>query len=84
MAVTKPTTTKDVATTPDLTDTAAAAGPTEAERVEQIVELTDPAVVADVQAPKTVRVKNPWDGAITEVPESIVGALVDSGYTKTK
>lgn len=84
MAVTKPTTTKDVATTPDLTDTAEAAGPTEAERVAQIEELTDPAVVADVKEPKYVTVTSPWDGAKTQVPEAIVGALLDSGYTKGK
>jgi hypothetical protein len=56
---------------------------TEAERVEQIVELTDPAVVADVKAPKTVKVTSPH-GFVTEVPESVVDALVESGYSKSK
>lgn len=83
MAITKPTTTKDVATTPDLTDTAVAAGPAEAERVAQVTELTDAAVVADVKAPKYVKVTSPL-GHESEVPESIVGVLLDSGYRKSK
>ena len=53
------------------------------ERVAQTSELTDPAVVADVEQPKTVKVKSPL-GAVTEVPEGIVEALLDSGYTKSK
>jgi hypothetical protein len=83
MAITKPTTTKTVATTPDLTDTAEAAGPTEAERVAQIEELTDPAVVADVKSPKYVKVTSPA-GFESEVPEGIVDSLLDSGYRKGK
>lgn len=43
--------------------------------------LTDPAVVAKVPAVKTVKVTSPH-GYVTEVPEEIVQALLDSGYTK--
>ena len=77
MAIRKPT------MTADLTETAEAAGPTDAERVEQIAELTAPEMVADVQAPKTVKVISPA-GFVTEVPEGIVGALLDSGYSTSK
>jgi hypothetical protein len=48
----------------------------------KVTELTDPAMVADVDAPKTVKVKSPT-GAVTEVPEGIVDALLDSGYSKS-
>ena len=77
MAIRKPT------TTADLTETAEAAGPTDAERVEQIAELTAPEMVADVKAPKTVKVTSP-SGFVTEVPEGLAGMLLDSGYSKSK
>jgi hypothetical protein len=74
---------KKATTTDDLTASAVDPTPTHEERVEQVVEVTDPSMVAKVDAPKTVKVKSPA-GTITEVPESIVEALVDSGYSKTK
>lgn len=74
---------KKATTTEDLTASAEAATPTLEERVAQTVELTDPAVVADVEQPKTVKVKSPF-GAVTEVPEGIVDALLESGYSKSK
>ena len=74
---------KKATTTEDLTASADSPSPTLAEQVERIVEATDPEVVAKVDAPKTVKVKSPF-GAVTEVPESIVDALVESGYTKSK
>lgn len=77
MAITKAT------TTADLTDTGKAAGPTEQERVDQVVALTDEAVLADVKSPKYVRVTSPA-GFVSDVPESIVQSLLDSGYSKAK
>ena len=74
---------KKATTTEDLTASAESATPTLEERVAQTSELTDPAVVADVEQAKTVKVKSPF-GAVTEVPEGIVEALLDSGYTKSK
>jgi hypothetical protein len=74
---------KKATTTEDLTASAESATPTLEERVAQTSELTDPAVVADVEQPKTVKVKSPL-GAVTEVPEGIVEALLESGYTKSK
>ena len=38
---------------------------------------------ADVESVKTVKVKSPT-GAVTEVPESILDALLESGYSKAK
>jgi len=74
---------KKATTTEDLTASAEAAGPSLDEQVERIVEATDPSVVADVKAPKTVKLKSPA-GFVSEVPEGIVDALLDSGYSKTK
>jgi hypothetical protein len=48
-----------------------------------VEEHTDPAVLADVEQPKTYKVKSPA-GDVVEVPESILDALLDSGYSKTK
>ena len=77
MAARKPTTTED------LTASAESAAPTPEERVQDIVDNTDPDVVAKVDEVKTQKVKSPT-GAVTEVPESIVQALLDSGYSKTR
>lgn len=74
---------KKATNTEDLTKSAESPAPTLSERVAQVEELTDPAMVAEVEAPKTVKVKSPF-GAVTEVPESIVDALIESGYTKSK
>ena len=74
---------KKATTTDDLTASAESASPTPEERVQGIVDNTDPAVVAKVDEPKYQKVKSPT-GAVTEVPESIVQALLDSGYSKTR
>jgi hypothetical protein len=77
MAVKKPTTTEE------LTASAVDPAPTRTDLVEGIVENTDPEMVAKVDAPKTYKVKSPA-GDTVEVPESILDALLDSGYSKTK
>ena len=74
---------KKATTIDDLTAAAEDVSPTLEQQVAQVEELTDPAMVADVDSPKYVKVKSPA-GAVTEVPEGIVDALVDSGYSKTK
>lgn len=53
------------------------------DQLEAVADLTDESVLADVEEPKTVKVKSPT-GAVTEVPETILDALLDSGYSKTK
>lgn len=53
------------------------------DQLTKVSDLTQPETVADVEAPKTVKVKSPL-GAVTEVPEGIVDALLDSGYSKSK
>lgn len=76
----------DVTTTDDLTQDGVDGvdlSPTHDELVAGIEEHTDPDTNADVDAPKTVKVKSP-SGAVTEVPESILDALLDSGYSKSK
>lgn len=50
---------------------------------EAIADLTSDDMLAEVDAPKTVKVKSPT-GAVTEVPEGILEALLDSGYSKSK
>lgn len=54
-------------------------------QVEQasVEELSSPEILANPEQPKTVKVKSPT-GSVTEVPESIVDALTDSGYSKSK
>jgi hypothetical protein len=75
MAVKKATTTDDLAKSDDPTP------PSLEEQVARVGEVTDAGVVADVAAPKMVKLKAPT-GAVTEVPEGIVAALLDSGYKK--
>lgn len=74
MAVKKATTTDDLRNEQQVAND---------DQLAQVEELTDPAVVADVSQPKTVKVTSPL-GAVTEVPEAIVDALLDSGYSKSK
>jgi hypothetical protein len=71
---------KNATTTKDLRNEQQVANDNQAEKVS---ELTDPAMVADVEQPKTVKVTSPT-GAVTEVPEGIVQSLLDSGYSKSK
>jgi len=51
------------------------------DQLTRVTELTDPSVVENVEQPKLVRVTSP-SGATTLVPEGILEALLDSGYTK--
>lgn len=53
------------------------------EQLVKVSDLTDPAVVVKSDPTTTVKVKSPT-GAVTEVPEGIVSALLDSGYSKIK
>lgn len=53
------------------------------DQIAKVSDLTDEAVVVKPDAVKTVKVKSPT-GAVTEVPESIADALLDSGYSKSK
>lgn len=82
MATKKATTTSDL-TAEDLTATAEDPQPTREELVEQVTEATAPEMVANVDQPKTQKVKAPT-GEVVEVPESILDALLDSGYSKTR
>lgn len=82
MAVSKATTTSDL-TAEDLTAKAQDTLPTREQMVQRVVEHSDPNMVAKVDAPKTVKVTSPA-GTVTEVPEGIVDALLDSGYSKSK
>lgn len=74
---------KKATTTEDLTKSAESASPSLEEQVAQIEENTSPEVVAKVDTVKYVKVKSP-SGAVTEVPDSISQALLDSGYSKSK
>lgn len=82
MATKKATTTEDL-TAEDLTAKAEDPTPTRDELVAGIEENTDPSVLSDVDSPKTYKVKSPA-GTVTEVPESILDALLESGYSKSK
>ena len=82
MAVKKATTTSDL-TAEDLTASAVDPQPTRADMVAGVEEHTSKDVLAKVDEPKTTKVKSPA-GSVTEVPESIVQALLDSGYSKSK
>lgn len=85
MAVNKATTVKDLSTE-DLTASAVDPQPTRPELVERVVEHSDSDLVAKTADVKYVKVTSPA-GTVTEVPESLVDALKDSGYStssKTK
>lgn len=53
------------------------------DQLTKVSDLTQPETVAEVESPNTVKVKSPL-GAVTEVPEGIVEALLASGYSKSK
>ncbi len=53
------------------------------DQLTKVSDLTQPETVADVETPKTVKVKSPL-GHVSEVPEGIVAVLLDSGYSKSK
>jgi hypothetical protein len=79
MAVKKATTTEDV-TAPAVED-GVAPYPTREEMVKRVEEHSDPDMVAEVKERKYTKLTSPA-GHVTEVPDEIVDALVDSGYTK--
>ena len=74
---------KKATTTEDLTASAEDLSPSLEQEVSRVEEHTAPEMVADVSKVKYVKVKSPA-GSVTEVPEGIVGALVESGYSKSK
>lgn len=53
------------------------------DQLTKISDLTAEENVAEVEEVKTIKVKSPL-GAVTEVPEGIVDALLESGYSKSK
>lgn len=53
------------------------------DQLTKVSDLTQPETVAEVESPKTVKVKSPL-GHVSEVPESILDALLSSGYSKSK
>ena len=53
------------------------------DQLTKVSDLTAEENLAEVESPKTVKVKSPL-GAVTEVPEGIVDALLESGYSKSK
>jgi hypothetical protein len=74
---------KKATTTDDLTQSAESASPSPEDLVARVEEHTAPEMVAKVDSVKYVRVKSPV-GSVSEVPEGIVEALLESGYSKSK
>ncbi|GAB3776761.1 hypothetical protein FB382_004401 [Nocardioides ginsengisegetis] len=74
---------KKATTTEDLTASAEATDPTPQELVDRVEEHTAPEVVARVDDVQYVKVKSPT-GDVTTVPEGILDALLESGYSKSK
>ena len=74
---------KKATTTEDLTASAESPAPTLEQQVARVEEHTAPETVAKVDSVKYVKVKSPL-GAVSEVPEGIVDALLESGYSKSK
>jgi hypothetical protein len=74
---------KKATTTEDLTKSAESPAPTLEEQVARVEEATSPEMVAKVDTVKYVKVKSPT-GTVTEVPEGILDALLESGYSKSK
>lgn len=88
MATSKATKVSDLTSSPEdvekLTASAVDPSPTRDELVEQVEEATDQEMVADTGSVKYVKMKDPFSGTVSTVPESIVDALLESGYTKSK
>ncbi len=83
MATKKATTTSDLSAD-DLTASAQDPSPTREDLVAGIEENSSAEVLAKSDDVKYVKVKNPFSGDVTTVPESIVDTLTDSGYSKSK
>lgn len=80
MAVKKATTTGDVAPASADLD-GVNPSPTREEMVKRVEEHSDPDMVADVKERKYTKLTSPA-GFVTEVPDEIVDALLESGYVK--
>lgn len=87
MAVKKATTTDDLTKVegespeaPKVEDGVSTA-PTREQMVARVEEHTDPDMVAEVKKPGYTRVTSP-QGFESTVPDSILGSLLESGYTK--
>jgi hypothetical protein len=74
---------KKATTRAALTASGEPASPSLEEDVARVSEVTSDEMKADVKSPKSVKVKSPF-GSVTEVPEGIVDALLESGYSKSK
>lgn len=74
---------KKATTTDDLTKSAESASPSPEALVARVEEHTSSEMVAKVDGVKYVKVKSPA-GSVSEVPEGIVDALLESGYSKSK
>ena len=74
---------KKATTTEEFTAQAEDPAPTREELEQRIGEHSDPNALTSPTEVKTVKVKSPT-GTVTEVPESILDALLDSGYSKSK
>ena len=83
MAAKKATTTSDLSGD-DLTASAQDPTPTRDDIVAGVEENSSPEALAKPEDVKYVKVKNSFSGDVTTVPEGIVDALIDSGYSKTK
>jgi hypothetical protein len=79
MAVKKATTTSDV--TAPAVEGGVAPSLTREQMVARVEEHSDPDMVAEVKERSYTKVTSPA-GYVTEVPDEIVDALVESGYTK--
>jgi hypothetical protein len=79
MTVKKATTTSDL--TANQVEDGVAPTVTRDQMVERIAEHTDPEMVAEVKDRKYTKVTSPA-GHSTTVPDELVDALVESGYTK--
>lgn len=74
---------KKATTTDDLTKSSESASPSPEALVARVEEHSAPDMVAKVDGVKYVKVKSPA-GSVSEVPEGIVDALLESGYSKSK
>ena len=81
MAVKKAVTTQDVTQPAGQELEGVDLSPTREAMVKRVEEHSDPDMVAEVKERKYTKVTSPA-GAVTEVPDEIVDALLESGYSK--
>jgi hypothetical protein len=79
MTVKKATTTSDLTT--NQVEDGVSPSLTRDQMVERIVEHSDPEMAAEVKERKSTKLTSPT-GFVTEVPDELVDALVESGYSK--